>query len=177
MIIDLNDITRGNRIYDFHKGKDWWPAEDPNFQVLGLDAPLEVRIEVIRTGDKFIFKGRMAGGITAVCDKCLDPYHLDLKSEFQLFMVLSSPDSKDHEIELLDEDMNVSFIEGNVIDLDDVVQEQIYLSLPIQFCCIESCKGLCPVCGRNLNREGCECKSSHRHPAFQKLKNLKKEGV
>ncbi|MBW1914243.1 MAG: DUF177 domain-containing protein [Deltaproteobacteria bacterium] len=177
MFIDFNDITRGTRTYDFRKEKDWWPTEDLNLQVLGLDAPLKVRIEVTRTGDKYILKGSMSGGISARCDKCLEPYHLDLKSEFQLLMVSSSSDSQDHEIELLDEDMNISFIKDNAINLDDVILEQIYLSLPIQSCCSESCKGLCPVCGTNLNRRDCECESSHGHPAFLKLKNLKKEGV
>ncbi len=44
------------------------------------------------------------------------------------------------------------------LDFDAVALEDIVLSLPSKFLCKESCKGLCPVCGCDLNTDQCNCK-------------------
>lgn len=87
---------------------------------------------------------------------------------------MSSPpqDPDQNEIELSEEDMAVRFITGGEIDIDDIVIEQIYLSLPIKFLCSEGCHGLCPRCGTNLNQGECGCLKKNGHPAFLKLKEL-----
>ncbi len=58
----------------------------------------------------------------------------------------------------------------DAVDLGDVVREQIYLSLPMQSICKESCRGLCPVCGANLNETSCLCRKTESPPAFSKLR-------
>lgn len=60
---------------------------------------------------------------------------------------------------LNDED-NDDFIlvENMLLDLDGLVMEDIYLSLPLRFLCKEDCKGLCPYCGKDLNDGECGCK-------------------
>jgi uncharacterized protein len=52
------------------------------------------------------------------------------------------------------------------------MQEQFYLSLPMKPLCSEDCKGLCPVCGTNLNRDTCNCRRDWDDPRFAALKNL-----
>jgi uncharacterized protein len=66
--------------------------------------------------------------------------------------------------------MEVDFIKGDTIDLSDIVREQVYLSLPMRSICKESCRGLCPVCGANLNESSCLCRKPEGHPAFSKLR-------
>ena len=58
-------------------------------------------------------------------------------------------------------------------DLDEVVREQIYFSLPMKSLCRKDCSGLCPLCGANLNMEECKCRKEKGHPGFSELKNLK----
>lgn len=72
--------------------------------------------------------------------------------------------------------MSVVFISEKEIELDEIVRSEIYLALPMKFLCKEDCKGLCPVCGKNLNRERCNCQKMTGHPAFLKLKELKLKG-
>ena len=81
-----------------------------------------------------------------------------------------------NEIELLEDDMSVDFITGNEICLDDIVREQIYLSLPMKCLCREDCLGLCTLCGTNLNIGKCNCEDKKGHPGFSKLKNIKLDG-
>ncbi len=70
----------------------------------------------------------------------------------------------------------VEFITDSEIRLDDIVREQIYLSLPMKCLCREDCSGLCPLCGTNLNMKKCECLREKGHPGFSKLKKVKFQG-
>ena len=45
--------------------------------------------------------------------------------------------------------------DGKTIDLDPIVREQVLLALPVAVVCREDCKGLCTVCGQNLNESDC----------------------
>ena len=56
-------------------------------------------------------------------------------------------------------------------DLDPLVREDILLSMPYKFLCVEDCKGLCPRCGKNLNEGPCSCKPE-TDPSLEALKQL-----
>ena len=62
---------------------------------------------------------------------------------------------------------------GKVIDLDPIVREQVLLALPAYPVCNEGCKGLCPVCGANLNERECGCDRHVPDPRWAGLKNVK----
>ena len=176
MIIDLRNISRGARHFDLTFEPGWWRGSGQYDQVLGLDCPLEVHIEIYSAGGKYILDGNLKGGIQVRCDRCLEPYHRDLEASFRLFFMLATPDTGEGEIELCEEDLSVDFIVGDEIDADDIVREQVYLSLPMKTLCKEDCLGLCPLCGTNLNMGRCGCRPESGHPGFRKLKNTKFSG-
>ena len=61
--------------------------------------------------------------------------------------------------ELHDEDNDdYIVVEDMKLNLDELVLEDIYLSLPTRFLCKNDCKGLCPYCGIDLNEGSCDCK-------------------
>jgi len=60
-------------------------------------------------------------------------------------------------MELQKEDLDKEFYDGEVIDLDAIIQHQIILAIPFYPLCREDCKGLCPHCGINKNQETCQC--------------------
>jgi uncharacterized protein len=62
---------------------------------------------------------------------------------------------------------------GKVIDLDPILREQLLLSLPSYPVCKDDCKGLCPVCGANLNDRECGCDRHVPDPRWAGLKNIK----
>jgi uncharacterized protein len=172
MRIELNKLPDESEITEAYE-PEWWRSEQEGEQVLGLDGPLQVRLRTLRTGTKYILDGEMKGGIRVRCDRCLEPYHFDLDSGFHLYLQAKPSVQKgETEIELLDEDMEVEFISGDEVDLDAIVREQVFLSLPMKNVCRESCRGLCPTCGANWNREPCDCRKEPAHPGFQKLKAL-----
>ena len=73
-----------------------------------------------------------------------------------------------------EDDLGVSYYKDETIDLGEVVREQFYLALPMKPLCRETCKGLCPVCGANRNRETCTCETTWVDPRLEALKALKK---
>ena len=59
-------------------------------------------------------------------------------------------------------------VEDGILNLDQLAQDDILLELPIKMVCGPDCKGLCPQCGCNLNRESCSCKQDDWTPGSRK---------
>ena len=174
MIIDLTTISQEGRSFDFSLEKDWWHSNEENDQVLGFDTNLEVKIKIYKAGEKYLLQGVLTGGLQVVCDRCLKSYHRDLKHDFNVFLdIIPKTGTNMTEVELLDGDMEVNFIKDREIDVDEVIREQIYLSLPMKSLCSDECLGLCPICGSDLNVRDCQCHKEQGHPGFLKLKDLK----
>ncbi|MDP2992344.1 MAG: DUF177 domain-containing protein, partial [Deltaproteobacteria bacterium] len=76
------------------------------------------------------------------------------------------------EIELSHEDMDVSFFDGETVDVAQIAAEQIFLQLPVKPLCHEECKGLCPHCGVNLNLISCDCRSEATSSPFETLRDI-----
>lgn len=176
MNIDIRTISRGPRDFDYTLGLDWWGHEGGDGQILGLARPLNVHISISKAGTKYMVDGRLAGRLIIRCDRCLEPYQRDIDAGFSFFLAIALSLSGQNEIELLEDDMSVELVTDSEIRLDDIVREQIYLSLPMQCLCSEDCSGLCPLCGTNLNIKKCECQREKGHPGFSKLKKVKIQG-
>jgi uncharacterized protein len=176
MIIDLKSVLLAPRRFEFSLEPGWWQEDQENDQIIGLDGPLKVEINIAKAGTKYVLDGHLSGRLIIRCDRCLEQYGSDLESGFRLFLAISPSGTGQSELELLEDDMGIDFLSGNEIDLEEVVRAQIYLSLPMKCLCSEDCLGLCPFCGVNLNVETCGCQSEKRHPAFLKMKNLKLKG-
>ncbi len=159
MIIDIKTIPReGTKSFKFSLDKDWLRPEVENGQFICLDTPLTVRADIYRAGDKYVLEGTLEGSVQLLCDRCLEPYRRDLRADFRVLLVMPPPDMEGAEIELTEEDMEIGFIRGEEIDMDEIIREQFYLSLPVRSLCKEDCLGLCPICGGNLNKGECRCK-------------------
>jgi len=177
MIVDLGSITHEPRHFHFDLQPDWWLETGTGEQILGLKGPLCADITLYRAGQRFVLEGMLAGGLQIQCDRCLKSFNRDLKRTFRLYLAVPAPIGKQDDVELTDQDLMMDFIRDDQLELDDIIREQIYLSLPMKCLCSENCAGLCPVCGCDLNQETCLCSKKTGHPAFSKLKHLKIKGV
>ena len=75
-----------------------------------------------------------------------------------------------------DEDLSSPYVTGDELDVRSWARDALALALPAQIVCREECRGLCAICGENLN----EASSDHRHerepdPRFAKLSELRFE--
>lgn len=62
-------------------------------------------------------------------------------------------------------------VENMKLDIERLTLEDIYLFLPSKFLCKETCKGVCPKCGTNLNESSCDCKKDI-DPRFEALLSM-----
>lgn len=60
--------------------------------------------------------------------------------------------------------------ENGMLEVGEAVMEAIYMELPVRFLCSESCKGLCPICGCDLNDTSCSCVEKKVDPRLAKLR-------
>ena len=96
-----------------------------------------------------------------------------LDARFRIALSRAPGEGAPDDVELLEEDMGVGFIDGDEIDLNEVVREQVYLHVPMKSVCRDDCAGLCAGCGADLNKTSCSCPPREGHPGFAALKNLK----
>lgn len=70
-------------------------------------------------------------------------------------------------------DLDITYLSNDFIDLGEVLTEQLQLQIPFQPLCKESCEGMCPTCGFDLNQGSCSCNKMDRQTPFSILKDMK----
>jgi uncharacterized protein len=118
--------------------------------------------------------GSLTTVVETICDRCLESSRLPIDLEFDLFYRPMKTIAHEEEIELKPSELEIGFYEGNGLELDDVLKEQVLLALPVKRVCREDCKGLCPQCGQNLNVSTCACKSDKIDIRLAGLEKFKK---
>lgn len=97
------------------------------------------------------------------CDRCLTIAEKAMKQEFLHTLALS--------VENEDSD-DIIIVTGYTLDLFSLVRDDILLELPIKHLCSETCLGLCPKCGQNLNEGKCGCQKEAADPRMAVLDEL-----
>jgi uncharacterized protein len=133
-------------------------------------APLQVKAVAELVGEEIRIQGDVETRIEAACDRCLGPSEFAVERQFDLTYRPVTTISREEEIELPADELDVGFYEGEGIQLTDVITEQVILSLPMKFICREGCRGLCPICGVDRNRESCQCSERHSDSPFAALR-------
>lgn len=137
-----------------------------------LEKPPLVAGRVDRAGVEMRLRGEIKAALVLSCDRCVNDAHLPLEIPFDLLYTPQDIGNQTGEIELHDRDLDVAFYENEEINLDELVLEQLELSLPIRVLCREDCRGLCSECGADLNVEQCQCEKPI-DPRWQALADLK----
>jgi DUF177 domain-containing protein len=137
-----------------------------------FDVPIPVDIRYYRLGSDLMFHGHFDGSVTGTCARCLGNYPFRAKNDFTFVLKPASEMGEDHE--LAEEDLSLSFYEGDEVDLSPLVREAMMLSLPTRPLCTEDCRGLCPRCGANRNVTDCACRDDWADPRLEVLRALKR---
>ncbi len=142
-----------------------------------FESPLQSEAGVKKSGRSVLIKGKLSTILRLHCVRCLKDFSYPLSSAFEAMLLPPSeqPDSKE-EVELDAPDMESAFYDEEEIRVSGIACEQVFLEIPYQPLCQEACKGLCPVCGKDLNLSGCECVREKFSTGFSLLKDLKLDG-
>ena len=135
----------------------------------GLCGDMHWQATLGRQGRMYHLFGQWTGEIKRSCSRCNAEFNWQLsgRTERNFQMVDSLPRDEDNE-------SDCDFLAPpGVIDLLDILREDVWLAWKADVVCSDSCKGLCPQCGADLNREACPCgKENGDHP-FAVLLRLK----
>ena len=133
-------------------------------------APLQVNAVAELVGAEIRIRGDVETRIEAACDRCLGSFDFPVEHQFDLTYRPMSAIAREEEIKVTDEELDVGFYQGEGIQLADVIAEQIILAMPMKVVCREECRGLCPICGADRNREACQCPEPHSDSPFAALR-------
>ena len=123
-------------------------------------------------------KARVEGSgrfvFAAMCDRCLTD--VDVPMELSFDRVVFSPEklAEDEDAEADDQ----TFMDGYQLDTEAFVHDEIIVNWPVKILCKDDCRGVCPVCGQNLNERECGCDTfvpDPRMAAIQDIFNANKE--
>ena len=127
-----------------------------------------------RKGEEVRVRGKIVTEVELLCDRCTAPARAPLEVEFDAsFIPQSAAAAETDNVELLAEDLGLAAYEGDAVDLDELVREQILLALPSRNLCREDCKGLCQKCGADLNAGECSCERGETDPRWAALADWK----
>jgi uncharacterized protein len=148
--LSLADLTRGPvRIQEqvpvdhpFWDGAEMTPTK-----------PLRIDLEASSVGEGVLVRGEIEVELAATCRRCLTPVQLRLRDHVDLLFEDLDPE----EATDLDGEIYPLPDRGTELYIGDAVREQLVLRVPQFVVCAESCRGLCPTCGADLNVTSCDC--------------------
>lgn len=120
-------------------------------------------LRLTRATQGLYVEGRLSGEQVMDCARCVEPFAQTLQAEVgELFVY--PPERAD--------DPLLAIPETALLDLKPYLREMMLLSIPTQPICRQDCRGLCPVCGQDLNQENCQHPSTEIDPRLAPLKAL-----
>lgn len=141
-------------------------------QAITVDEPVRLGLRITRDASTIVVSGRVDVVARRNCDRCLvafpEDVSIDIREVYQLAdrpMPGADPDDDDE----------VHFVDRRVtrLDLAPVIRQRVLLDLPMKALCREDCRGLCPVCGANLNEGTCGCDAARGDARWQALQGLR----
>ena len=182
MRIRTEDLEEGKLSIKFEQPPETFPvlAEMAESGAYTFTASIKAFLRAQQINDIVEVEGSISTAVRLDCGRCLQSFEMPLESKFALTYIEKDPapeknGSSDDEIELNAEDMGLIHYQGEEINLEKEIQEQVVLALPLKALCKQDCKGLCPRCGADLNTTACDCDRSSSGGKFDALKNLKLE--
>ncbi len=118
-------------------------------------------------------RGTYKGSFQVPCARCLDPVAHPLQGTYDVLYRPVGVDSDDRERAIGASETEIGYYQDGSLLLEDVLREQVLLSLPARTLCRDDCKGICPHCGANGNSDSCTCEEALPDPRWSALGDLR----
>jgi len=139
-----------------------------NKQKISLVDGISVDISIAESNEQNVnVSGNIKADLQLNCDRCNVPLNYSLYVEFSKLINLGETDGTEDEFE--------GIVSGNMLDVNSLALNEIYLNFPMKVLCMETCEGICHNCGINLNKKSCTCEKNDIDPRWLGLKNLYNE--
>jgi len=145
MKINVSEIPpQGLHLSEVTSSQEW----DLNSQDITYTGDIKLEADVQRIGNNVNVHVKVYTERDVRCVRCLEKFHQTFSEEFNFNYLISD--------------------ENQILDITERVREELILNFPLKPLCRKDCKGICPICGKNLNYESCECKSQYIKFHFKK---------
>ena len=163
MIIQFSDlISSKNRKKEINVTYDLEPLYFDGEKIEAVEA-LSVVGNITSVGDVLTLRASIKTKLNLNCSRCLEAfiYPIDIEIEERF--------TNNNELQ---NDEEIIFVDGNILDITEIVENVIISTLPIKRLCTDNCRGLCYQCGKNLNEGSCNCNTNDVDLRLAKLQEL-----
>ncbi len=152
--IDVQKLQQGAEIIVLdHSPKYFDLADGEDYEILGR---IKGQVTFSLLQDKVLMEGNLDATFRMDCIRCLKKVEIPIQKSFSMFFIKKQEDYvEDSAVDPDEED--VGFFKGKFIHPDNDIRELLLIDLPDYPLCGDECRGLCPGCGANLNKEPCRC--------------------
>lgn len=117
--------------------------------------------------------GTVSVTVKVPCARCLEevfvPVRFDIDKQLRIAGTEDSPDAG----ALIDDEMEeTDYLHGFELDADQLIHDEILLNWPMKVLCRDDCKGICRVCGMNLNKGACSCPETEPDPRMAAIQDI-----
>lgn len=171
-LVSINDLPPSGKEFTL-EDQDIWEDPIKKYKMdCRITSPMKASIFVMAADEGCLVRGELTGAVTVPCNRCAEDAHIGIETKFDEYeeipeITRAAQDSKNADGHIVF-DRNAP-----MLNLAEVAWEQFMLSLPSKPLCDNACKGLCPQCGANLNKETCSCGGSSGDPRLAALRDLK----
>ena len=167
MNIDISMIAKSinkEMVQEVQLALDSFRSRLGDFPITGKE-PIELHIRNQENATVLI-TGTVDMEVMIPCSRCLEdvptPIHFDIDKKLRI-----------EEEQLVDEDMEeVDYLIGFELDVDKLVYAELLVNWPMRVLCREDCKGICKVCGMNLNKGACSCQKTELDPRMAAIQDI-----
>ncbi|GAB4355142.1 MAG: DUF177 domain-containing protein [Candidatus Abyssubacteria bacterium] len=149
-------------------------ASDILFDLPGYELiePITITGTAVKVGEDVNVDATLHGQVNCECSRCLKSFTMAISLDFNVVYAPETERPKD-ETEIIEPDANLAFYKGDTVELLHEVRDLLLTHMPINPVCQEHCRGLCPVCGTDLNEAQCACAQKLSASPFEKLKEIR----
>lgn len=139
--------------------------------------PLQVDLAAKQEGEqRVLVAGQLSTNVVFACSRCLTEFAQDVVVPFRERFMLNENGQAVQEVESVEEENDeIHVVQDPKVDIEPFVVETLMLGLPFIPLCSDACKGLCSVCGTNLNEHSCDCKQEKIDPRLAGLADFFKK--
>jgi len=135
MKIEVNKITESGLLLEEDIPAETWDMDSDNVKFVN---GLNISCKFFKNNKEIFVNVYLKIRRLIICSRCLEEVGQIVEKDFTL-------------------NYNIKNL-GEYLNIDNDIREEILLNFPMKTLCSSDCKGLCPVCGENLNYIVCNCK-------------------
>ena len=133
-----------------------------------VPAELPATVVLTRTRTGLVLELELAADVHGPCHRCLEDAHVDVRIDATEYQA----DAPEPGAEV---EETCEYLADGLLDTDRWAADALVLAMPQKVLCRESCAGLCPTCGADLNAGPCGCPADEGDPRLAVLRTLRRD--